>query len=369
MPEKKSVVILSLIAGLVLSGVALYVTFEDIPFRELAGYLKTVNYWWVIPSVAVALTSFLIRVVRWQLLLSPVKETGFWNAFHPLFIGFMANCVLPARIGELARPAVFYKKEKVSFSKVAATVGAERFFDMVVLLISFVIVLSAVEISPTLDLPFGNYHLNEATLEKIGMTTLNLALGLIVCIVLVSVKQSRDLIKRAVLSLPDLLFFAGSPFKEKVREKVCVRLGQVIENVAAGLGLLKSPKKVGLCLGLSFLVWAGGGYSYYVMVFGCPGVEVSFLEIYAMMVILCFFISLPSAPGFWGLWEAGGVFGLLIFGVPAKEAAGFTLTTHVVQIVPVIIVGLISSIITGVNVVQVVFRDIEDRPPEEGLEI
>jgi uncharacterized protein (TIRG00374 family) len=365
----KKRIFISLIAGLVLSGVALYVTFGNIPLAELVSYLKTVNYWWVIPSVAVAMMSFLIRVVRWQLLLGPVKKTGFWSAFHPLFIGFMANCVLPARIGELARPAVFCKREKVSFSKVLATVGAERVFDLVVLLISFVIVLAAVEISPTLDLSFGNHHLNKATLEKIGMTTLKLALGLIVCIVLVSVRQSRDLIKRAVLSLPALLFFAGSSFREKVREKLCVRCAQIIENVAAGLGLLKSPKKVGICLGLSFLVWAGGGYSYYVMVFGCPGVELSFLEIYAMMVILCFFISLPSVPGFWGLWEAGGVFGLLIFGVPAKEAAGFTLTTHVVQIVPVIIVGLISSIITGVNIVQVAYTDIEDRPQEKGLEI
>ena len=89
------------------------------------------------------------------------------------------------------------------------------------------------------------------------------------------------------------------------------------------------------------------------MALGCPGIEISFLEMYAVMIILCFFISLPSVPGFWGLWEAGGVFALLIFGVPAKEAAGFTLTNHVFQMVPVIIVGLVSSIITGANIVQV----------------
>ena len=126
--------ILSLIAGLLLSGVALYLTFRNIPLHELASYLKAVNYWWVIPAVAVVLMSFLIRVVRWQLLLHPIKKTGFWSAFHPLMIGFMLNCLLPARVGELARPAIFYKKERVSFSKVLATVGAERVFDIVMLL-------------------------------------------------------------------------------------------------------------------------------------------------------------------------------------------------------------------------------------------
>ncbi|OEU47345.1 MAG: hypothetical protein BA861_02100 [Desulfobacterales bacterium S3730MH5] len=362
-------IILSLILGLLLSGIALYVTFVNIPLPELVGYLKTVNYWWVIPAVAIALMSFMIRVVRWQLLLTPVKKTGFWSAYHPLMIGFMLNCLLPARVGELARPAIFSKKERVSFSKVLATVSAERLFDVVVLLVSFVLVLAIVEISPTLDLTFGNYHLNRGTLEMIGVTTLRLCLGLTVCIVLVSAKRSQSLIKRTILRLPDLLLFASGSSKEKIREKLCVKLVKVVENVAVGFDLLKSPKKVGLCLGLSFLVWAVAGGSYYVMAFGCPGIELSFLEVYATMVILCIFISLPSAPGYWGLWEAGGVFGLLIFGVPAKAAAGFTLTNHVFQMVPVIIVGLISSIITGVNVVQVAHTDIEGRPAESGTRI
>ena len=83
------------------------------------------------------------------------------------------------------------------------------------------------------------------------------------------------------------------------------------------------------------------------------------------MVIVCFFISLPSVPGFWGLWEAGGVFGLMIFGVSAKDAAGFTLANHVFQMVPVIVIGLISLVITGVSVVQLGSNiNIEDKSTE-----
>jgi uncharacterized protein (TIRG00374 family) len=360
-------IILPLITGLFLSGIALYVVFKNIPLADVVGYLKAVNYWWVIPATAITLVSFMIRVVRWQLLLSPFKKTSFWSAYHPLMIGFMLNCILPGRAGELARPAIFYKKEKVSFSKVLATVGAERVFDVLILLISFVIVLASVEISPTLDHTFGDYHLNKATLEQIGMTMLQLCVGLIVCIVLVSVKQSQRFIRRIILSLPRLLFFASPAFQEKLRKKVFVRLVRVFDNLAAGFDVLKSPKKVGLCLVLSFLVWGGGGASYYVVTLGCPGIDLSFLELYATMVILCFFISLPSAPGFWGIWEAGGVFALLIFGVSAKEAAGFTVANHVIQMVPVIIAGLISAIITGVNIVQVAYTRIEEGPEVESV--
>lgn len=366
---KHKKITLSVTAGILLSAIALYVTFAHIPLTQVVDYLGTVNYWWIIPSTAIALLSFLIRVVRWQLLLYPVKETRFWSAYHPLVIGFMLNCVLPGRVGELARPAIFHKQEGVAFSKVLATVGVERAFDVLILILSFIVVFATVEVSSSLDLPFGNYHLNKATLEMTGVTMVRLFLVLLLCIVFLSIRYTRSLIKQGVLSLAGLFFWTSSPFKEKVRQKFLLRIAHMIDQVAEGFALLRSPKKAGLCFGLSLLVWGVAGFSYYVMAFGCPGIELSFFEMYAAMVILCFFIALPSVPGFWGLWEAGGVFALLIFGVSSKEAAGFTLANHVVQMVPVIIIGFISSVIIGMNAVRTAYGEsIEDRLPEDGEE-
>jgi uncharacterized protein (TIRG00374 family) len=323
--------------------------------------MKRVNYWWAIPAMAVALMGFLIRVVRWQLLLLPVKKTGFWSAYHPLMIGFMANCLLPGRAGEIARPGIFYKREKVAFTKVLATVGVERALDVVVLILSFVIVFASVEISPSLDLTFGDYHLDRGTLEMTGMTTFKVLLVLVLGIALLSMRKTRMAIEGMVLALPNLFFFASPSFREMIRESICVRVVRIIENLATGFALLKDPKKFGLCLVLSCLVWTVNGFSFYVMAMGCPGIELTFLQMYAVLVILCFFISLPSAPGFWGLWEAGGVFGLLIFGVSAGDAAGFTLANHVFQMVPVILLGLASLTFTGVAMVQKAL-DVEGEP-------
>jgi len=74
------------------------------------------------------------------------------------------------------------------------------------------------------------------------------------------------------------------------------------------------------------------------------------VEILICMVIICFFIALPSVPGYWGLWEAGGMFSLTLFGIAPKNAAGFTLMNHAVQLFPIIIIGLVSAWITGVNI-------------------
>jgi hypothetical protein len=166
---------------------------------------------------------------------------------------------------------------------------------------------------------------------------------------LVSVERVRKHFTRILMRLPELLFFMQIAFRERVRRKICAPLARMIENFASGLSLLLYPKRIGVCAGLTALIWGLGALSYYLMALGCPGIGLSFSELTAVMIIICFFIALPSAPGFWGLWEAGGVFALSLFGVAEKEAAGFTLANHAIQMFPVILVGILSAMISRVS--------------------
>jgi glycosyltransferase 2 family protein len=80
--------------------------------------------------------------------------------------------------------------------------------------------------------------------------------------------------------------------------------------------------------------------------------------------MICFFIALPSVPGYWGLWEAGGVFAMRLFGVTPEAAAGATLLNHALQVLPVVVVGLVSALITSVNIVQVAYEKGDEMPSE-----
>jgi uncharacterized membrane protein YbhN (UPF0104 family) len=119
------------------------------------------------------------------------------------------------------------------------------------------------------------------------------------------------------------------------------------------MALIKDPIRIMICLIYSLAVWFFTALSYYLISIGCPQINLSLSEMTAVMVIICFVIALPSVPGYWGLWEAGGVFAMLLFGVSEREAAGYTLANHAVQIVPVVLVGLVSAWISGVNIRQV----------------
>ncbi|MBW2010447.1 MAG: flippase-like domain-containing protein [Deltaproteobacteria bacterium] len=348
---------ISLVSGLTLSAIALYLAFKNVPVHELIDYLASINYFWIIPAVLVSLSSFALRAIRWQLILETAQKVSFWEAFHPMMIGFMLNCILPARVGEMARPGILQKRDALPFSTGLATVAAERLFDIIMLVVLFTVLLSTVQIDPALDITFGNHHLNGKTLETVGRGMLNVCGILIFGIISVSFDKTRKFITTAIMGIPSILFFVGPESKKNISRWISIHPVGIIENFADGFALVKNPKKIYICICLSLLIWSLQAFSFYIMSFGCPGINLSFLEIAAVMIILSFFIALPSAPGFWGLWEAGGVFALSLFGVFLKDAAGFTLANHAIQIFPVIIIGLISAVITGINIWQVSYNN------------
>jgi uncharacterized protein (TIRG00374 family) len=342
--------LLSFFIGIIISGAALVFAFKNVPMTELAAYIGKVNYLWIGPSVLLVLAAFFLRSIRWRVILGPDRELGFWKVHHPLMIGFMLNCIMPGRVGELARPAILFKHERVPFTTGLATVAAERVFDIAMLLLIFALMLGTIQIDPNIDIPFGSYHLTRSTLVAIGYGMVRLSLALLLGIVLISIDASRRLINRMIMGLQKLLFFMSSDFQQQVSDKIGKRLVAIIENVAMGFALVKKPGRLIVCTGLTAAIWILSGVSYYVMALGSPGIHLSVIEMFIYMVIICFFIALPSVPGYWGLWEAGGVFALALFGIAPKDAAGFTLVNHAVQIFPIIIVGLVSAMVTGVNI-------------------
>ncbi len=340
----------SLILGIVVSGVTLYLAFRNVPFHSLVDYLLSINYFWMIPSVMTICLAFVLRAWRWQIILQPVKRVSFKGAFHPMMIGFMINCVLPGRVGEIARPAILKKRDHVPFAGVLATVAVERIFDISILVLLFNLVLTLVQIDPEAGVTFGSYRLDRQTLLRVADGMVYLSAFFFIAVFLVGYGKTRQWINNLILKMPSVFFFTGKAFKQKILEKVCLRIVNMVENVASGFAPRKSFKRILICTGLSLLIWGLSSFSYYVFAFGSPDIQLTFFEMTAVMVIICFFIALPSVPGFWGLWEAGGVFAMSLFGIAKQDAAGFTLANHAIQVFPVILIGIASAAVTGSNI-------------------
>jgi len=342
---------LTVFIGVAVSAAALYFALKNVPMDELIQYMGHIDGFWAAVTVGLVGLSFVLRAYRWQVILGPESGVGLREAYHPMIIGFMLNGILPGRVGEFARPIILKHKSAVPFTTGIATVAAERVFDLLMLIGLFAIVIASVEIDPNFSIPFGDYHLNKDTLMVIANGIWKLCLLLIVGIVMMVFEKPREMIKKAILKAPHLLPF-GETNRQRIDWKICTPLAGLVDSFAAGFGQIRNIKALILCLFLSAGVWLLAGLSYYAMSLGCPGIELGFAKIVAMMVIICFFIALPSVPGFWGIWEAAGVFALLLFGVSKNDAAGFTLANHAVQLFPVILLGLVSAFATGINILH-----------------
>ena len=343
---------ISLIVGILLSAAGFYLAFRNVPAKEIIHYFARINYFWLMPAFILVILSFILRVFRWQIILAPTKKIDFWSGFHPVMVAFAINCILPGRVGELARPAILKQREKIRFSTGLATIALERAFDISLIIGLFLITYPWIEFDPNMTMQVGSTSLDQGTLETIVRGMFKLGIVLIMGMLLVSFEWSRRHMIRFIQKSPNLLFFLSAPSRDRIRHTLCSPLVRMLDNFASGFATIQSPSRILICLMLSILIWLIMALSYYVFSLGSPGVAISFPEMVAVMVIICIFIALPSVPGYWGIWEAGGILAMVAFGVSQTDAAGFTLANHALQVLPVVLLGFISALVTGINMLH-----------------
>jgi uncharacterized protein (TIRG00374 family) len=204
-----------------------------------------------------------------------------------------------------------------------------------------------------LHVSYGQDQLGRETLEMLGNNLVRLFLILLAITFCIAFDRSRKILKLFVEKLPEwLLFFVSRSRREWVHRSISVRITRMIDRAADGFLLFKHPLKLVACTGVTLVIWFLTALSYYTMALGCPDIGLSLYELSFQMVIICFFIALPSVPGYWGVWEAGGIFALSLFGVSKQAAAGYTLVNHAVQMFPVFLLGIMSILTLSINIRQ-----------------
>ena len=107
---------------------SMYFALQNINLDILLTTLLNAKYEWVLLSIPVMLISHWLRALRWKTMLSPVVEKpSLLNMFSAVMIGYAVNNVIP-KGGELLRPIIYSRRDKVPLSTVMASMIVERFF-------------------------------------------------------------------------------------------------------------------------------------------------------------------------------------------------------------------------------------------------
>ncbi len=170
-----------IVAGLALFGVLLELALRSVNISTVT--TVDVAWWWVIASLGLNLLSILLKAVVWKIALDtiPGKPRFLYAHVVPaLFIGFLLNTLLPARIGEIARVAVLQRRLKLVGTDVpTATLAGSVVAEQIVLAIALVVIMA-------LQLPFVNVP---ARFEH-----MILAFGGVIIVVLLAVIGARDVL-------------------------------------------------------------------------------------------------------------------------------------------------------------------------------
>lgn len=264
-------------------------------------------------AVGAYFLSLWVRAVRWRMLLSPLRDTGDWNAFHALAVGTMVNNLLPARMGLVARAHLLGRRARISRAAVGGSLFSEALFDGVVILALVGLALGVVRVGGTLQF---------LALVLAGGLCAFLFLAL-----LIAYRNAR--LQRAV-----------APLLNRLPRAFAHALHTTGSHTADGLGTFRCPFRIGRVLGVSGLSWGLMGVAYLLLgaAFDLPLNYVDYLVIAGVANLA---VTLPLLAGGVGAFELATFQILSALGVGQPDAGAYVVALHALLIVPIVVVGLL----------------------------
>ncbi|MBR4219273.1 MAG: flippase-like domain-containing protein, partial [Bacteroidales bacterium] len=125
-------------------GVAIfYYIYKEVDLQTLKEQINNINWWWIGASIAVGLTSHIIRAMRWQMLIGSTGHTASLSrTFCSVMSMYFTNLIIP-RGGEIVRCTALARTDNIPFAMLLGTVVVERTVDTVLMLALVAVVVVA----------------------------------------------------------------------------------------------------------------------------------------------------------------------------------------------------------------------------------
>ena len=297
------------IAGFIVSLVLLYFSLKDIRFHEIVETLHRADPMFIPLPLVFILIAVALCAFRWFRLAG--SGVHYMDTFAALMIGLFVNNILPARIGEVARAYVISKKRGLSFTYCFSTVLLDRFFDLTgLLLMAFI------------------FFPDESIPPAVSRSIYILIAFLILCISCLILFSREWFANRIAGKL--------SKIRSPHFAKLAVRVLAIQEN----LKRINSPFNLIFSVALSFCTWFSMAIALYLVML-MLGIKVDFRDIPFVCALLNLGLTIPSSPGYVGVYQFLLVYLLAIFGVPKHEGFTISVIYHAMWFVPYSIIGFI----------------------------
>lgn len=309
--------IISLVLPLVLIGLFVR-SLPGFHLDALPAKILAADWSLLLLALVVFYLGFPLRGLRWAIL---VRQTGYRlgvrDASEIIFLSWLVNCLVPAKLGDVYRAYLLKINSTVSLSRTFGTVFMERILDLFAIV---VLGLAAGFVSFRSGLP------SEVQIVFAGgiVFVVALAIGLL---------TMRNFGRRIIVRLP-------------IPERFVTLYDRFEEGVFASIGLRALPSLI-LITGM---IWATEAMRLYLVVeaLGLADVHLGISGAFFIALSASLLTAIPITPAGLGFVE-GAVVGLLTiaYGVPQTEALAITVVDRTISVLTIIALGTVAYAISN----------------------
>lgn len=309
-----------------------------VDWRQVGHLLLDLRPWPFLLAVGCLVLSLVIRAWRWRVIAGPQDRVPLLRMFHLTNLGYMANNLLPMRLGEVLRAGALSARSRVPLSGALATIVLERVLDMAgalgVLLLMLLFQSRLFEVG------------SAGSVE--GLAMLARFRGLLPLLGLLT-SGALALLAGLVIWRQSFLGRVERLLQRLLPARAAARLVRLVHGFARGLDILRSPWEALLLLALTAALNACylGSLGAMIHAYHLGEVLPAFQSAPgACLLLLLVFVSLgymiPAAPGAFGTVQYFTALAMGLLGAGTEEAMSFALGNHLITWLLLTSLGLVA---------------------------
>jgi glycosyltransferase 2 family protein len=296
--------------GLALLIVVFLFTRLDVNIGDVWAQVRRTNLWIYGLAFAVFYSTFLLRAVRWEWMLARAgidkahgyRIPGMAGMLEIFLLSWFANCIVPAKLGDVYRSYLFKQRSKASFSTTFGTILAERLIDLLVLV--GVLVVSAVVV-------FGSRVPGQAG-QTVWVGGALVGFGVVGC---------------------GALWFARDHVEQRLPERFQKHFVRLHD------GIFEVLRRPGTFSAISVVVWLAEGLRVFLVAWALDS-QISFSTALLVALMSSLLTIIPFTPAGLGVVEGATIGVLRLVGVDDSTAVAIALLDRVIGYWSVIAIGL-----------------------------
>ena len=298
-------------------------------FTDVWHQVQQVRPDFLLTSAVMVILSFFGRTIRWRYLLSPLGQTRFRTVFRSTVIGFGALTVLPVRVGDLIRPFLLARQERMPVTAVFATVVMERVLDLVAVLG----LLAAYVWGFAGESSFPPQLLNPI---KVSAT-----IGAAVAVTLLALMW-------ILATHPERVGGIAAALAGVLPGKLSDRVRHLASTFSSGFAAARSMRPLVFAVIWSFVIWiiiAAQAWT----VATAFGIAMPFTGAFLLQSMLVVGVAVPTPGGVGSFHEAYRLGVTTFFAASRDQAVAAALVTHAIAFVPPVLGGILFMAQDGLS--------------------